>query len=251
MLDVDQTLTSGAVRADAGAIEQFTGMYRVHVVDGSKPGGTFQIELFNPSELAIVVFDIVSLPSDPGIRAFASSDGITQVEASAISRSGYRVNAWFPNMPVKYLKIEISPTHPDTIGGNTFTFGLTSFSAEAVDYALFSELMTKPVVFKPQTVQGRFRAVDSGSDVRYYLSMTALRLRNRVAPVPSRTAAAKLSSKLLIIKATLLLDTRFGNLARALFRSGPASSISSGRRLLILRGPRSTTRNRVMSLPQY
>lgn len=158
---------------NTGAIEQFTGMYRVHVVDGSKPVGTFQIELFNAAELAVVIFDIVSLPSDPGIRVFASADGITQVEASAISRSGYRVNAWFPNMAVKYLKIEISPTHPDTIGGNTFTFGLTSFSAEAVDYALFSELVTKPVVFKPQTVQGRFRAADSGADVGYYLSMTA------------------------------------------------------------------------------
>jgi hypothetical protein len=144
MLDVDQTLTSAAVRADAGAvtlrergqpssatvkslqfatntgaIEQFPGMYRVHVVDDSKPVGTFQIELFNPAELAVVVFDIVTLPSDPGIRVFASADGITQVEASSISRSGYRVNAWFSNMPVKYLQIQISPTHPDTIGGNT------------------------------------------------------------------------------------------------------------------------------------
>ena len=76
MLDIDQTLTSAAVRADAGAVtlrerrkpsnaairnlvfsssagavEQFNNMYRVHVVDDSKPVGTFQIELFNPSEL--------------------------------------------------------------------------------------------------------------------------------------------------------------------------------------------------------
>jgi hypothetical protein len=146
-------------------------MYRVHVVDDSKPVGTFQIELFNPAELAVAVFDIVTLPSDPVIRVFASADGITQVEASSISRSGYRVNAWFSNMPVKYLQIQISPTHPDTIGGNTFTFGLTSFSAEAVDYALFSELVTKPVVFKPQTVQGRFRMAGSGSGVKCYLAM--------------------------------------------------------------------------------
>jgi hypothetical protein len=37
--------------AGAGAVEQFNNMYRVHVVDDSKPVGTFQIELFNPSEL--------------------------------------------------------------------------------------------------------------------------------------------------------------------------------------------------------
>lgn len=83
----------------------------------------------------MAVFDIVSLPSDPGIQVFqvfASADGVTQVEASSISRSGYRVNAWFPNTPVKYLQLQISPTHPDTIVGNTFTFGLTDFSAEAV-----------------------------------------------------------------------------------------------------------------------
>ena len=169
MLDVDQTLTSAAVRADAGAvtlrergqpssatvkslqfatdtgaIEQFTGMYRVHVVDDSKPVGTFQIELVNPAELAVVIFDIVTLPSDPGIRVCASADGITQVEASAISRSGYRANAWFSNMPVKYLQIQISPTHPDTIGGNTFTFGLTSFSAEAVG-ELVVDLLTRGI----------------------------------------------------------------------------------------------------------
>lgn len=66
MLDIGQTLTSASVRADAGAvtlqerggpsqaeiksllfssstgaIEQFNDMYRVHVVDGSKPVGTF------------------------------------------------------------------------------------------------------------------------------------------------------------------------------------------------------------------
>jgi hypothetical protein len=133
MLDIDQTLTSAAVRADAGAVtlrerqkpsnaaiknltfssntgavEQFNNMYRVHVVDGSTPVGTFQIELFNPSELTLVVFDIVTMPSDPGIRVFASSDGVTQVEASATSRSRYRVNAWFPAMPVKYLQIQIA-----------------------------------------------------------------------------------------------------------------------------------------------
>jgi hypothetical protein len=178
MLDIDQTLTSAAVRADAGAvtlrerqkpsnaaiknltfssntgaIEQFNNMYRVHVVDGSTPVGTFQIELFNPSELTLVVFDIVSMPSDPGIRVFASADGVTQVEASAISRSRYRVNAWFPAMAVKYLQIQIAPTHPDTIGGSAFTFGLTSFSAVAMDYWLFSELVTKPVVVGPMPVK--------------------------------------------------------------------------------------------------
>lgn len=118
LLDIDQSLTSATIRADAsaitlrertqpsdatirnllfatntGSIEQFTGMYRVTVEDGSTPTGTFQIELFNPSELTVVDFDIVSLPSDPGIQVFASADGVTQVAASAISRSRYRVNA--------------------------------------------------------------------------------------------------------------------------------------------------------------
>jgi hypothetical protein len=143
MLDIDQSLTSATIRADAGAvtlrergrpseatirslsfatdtgaINQFNDMYQVYVTDGSKPTGTFQIELFSPANLTVAVFDIVTLPSDPGIRVFASADGVDQVEATSVSRSGYRVNAWFPNTIVKYLKIEISPTHPDTIGGN-------------------------------------------------------------------------------------------------------------------------------------
>ena len=69
---------------NTGAVEQFNDMYSVHVVDGSTPVGTFQVELFNPSELTLVVFDIVTMPSDPGIRVFASADGVTQVEASVV-----------------------------------------------------------------------------------------------------------------------------------------------------------------------
>lgn len=145
-------------------------MYRVYVTDDTKPTGTFQIEFFNAAELALAVFDIVTLPSDPGIRVFASADGVDQVEASSVSRAGYRVNAWFPKMTAKYLKIEIAPTHPDTIGGSTFTFGLTSFNATVVEYHLYSEFVTKPVVFRPQTVQGRFQAAGSGPGLRYFLS---------------------------------------------------------------------------------
>jgi hypothetical protein len=84
-----------------------------------------------------------SLPSDPGIRVFASTNGIDKIAALDISRSGYRVNSWLPNTPVKFLQLEISPTHPDTIGGNTFTFGLTSFNAFTIDFHLYSELVMK------------------------------------------------------------------------------------------------------------
>jgi hypothetical protein len=121
MLDIDQSETSATIRADAsavslkersrsskasirsltfssntGTIEQFNKMYRVHTDDGQTPVGTFQIELVDYVDISLLVFDIVTLPSDPGIRVFASTNGIDKIAALDISRSGYRVNSWIP-----------------------------------------------------------------------------------------------------------------------------------------------------------
>ena len=114
MLDVNQSATSATVRSNAGAatlhersrsaeavirnlsfnsdrgaVEQFNGMYRVYVTNAARPIGSFQIELFDTVDLSAAVIDLVTLPSDPVITVFASSDGISQVQATEVSRSGY------------------------------------------------------------------------------------------------------------------------------------------------------------------
>lgn len=192
-LDIDQRYTSATVRADSqavtlrerahsaeavvrsikftsdrGTVESFSGMYRVYSEDGSTPTGTFDIELADPRDISLVVFDIVTLPSDPAITVSASVNGLEQLAARSVSRNGYRVNAWLEPRSVRYLRIQIAPTHPDTIGGNTFTFGLTSVDCFSVDFHLYSELVTRHVAFEPVTEQLRFRTDDP--NLAYYIS---------------------------------------------------------------------------------
>lgn len=185
MLDIDQARTSATVRADAGSvtlrerarssqadirrttftsatgtIEQFNDMYRVHVADGSQPTGVFEVELMRSQVLTLLVFDIVTLPSNPAIQVWGSEDGLKLLPASEVSVNGYRVNAWFPARSVKYVRISITPNMPDTIGGSTYTFGLTSLAAFSVDYRLYSEMVTRPVPFRPVSAKVRFQAAD-------------------------------------------------------------------------------------------
>jgi hypothetical protein len=192
LLDIDQALTSSTVRADAstatcrerarsseaeirktsfssavGTVEEFNQMYRVHSPDGACPTGVFEVELVQAQTLTMLVFDIVTLPSAPKIEIWASADGVRLVPATQVSVNGYRVTAWFPSQSVKYLRIAITPNLPDTLGGTTFTFGLTSLSAFTVNYYLYSELVTRPVVFAPATRTVRFKTNESG--LEYFL----------------------------------------------------------------------------------
>ncbi len=145
-------------------------MYRVHVTDGSVPAGTFDLELTAPADLTLAVFDIVSLASDPAITVSASPDGVTFTPASSVSLNGYRINAWFPPVAVRFLRLTIAPTHPDTLGGTSFTFGLTDFTAAAVSYYLASDLYFRALTFAPGTSQMRFQAA-SVPGLAYYLSL--------------------------------------------------------------------------------
>lgn len=143
-------------------------MYRVYSETGKKPVGAFEIELRDIATISYLTFDIVTLPSDPGIRVFASDNDITYTEASSVSRNGYRVNAWFPTRQVKFLRIEIAPTTPTTSAASTYTFGLTDFSATTMDFHLYSELNFRPVAIAPITAQVRFRA--DNPDLAYFLT---------------------------------------------------------------------------------
>ena len=196
LLDVDQTTTSATLRAgsqavtlrernrpaspaiqsqkfstSAGMTEQFNGMYRV-TTDGSTPVGTFDLVFNLPLELTLVVFDIVMTPSNPNITVLVSANGVTFNEALGTSMSGYQVTAWLPAGEVKYLRIKITPNHPDTLGGSSYTFGLTSFNAFMVAFQLASEMTTLPVPMVPLSNAVTFAAEDTPG-VLYFLSMGA------------------------------------------------------------------------------
>ena len=188
-LDVDQSQTSGTIRADSqtgtlkeeaqnvkadilqtsfsssvGTVQQFSQVYSVSNTSGQTPTGAFVIELVNPGVLSFLDFEIVSMPSAPTIQIYVSADGITETEATQVSQNGYVVNAWFPSQAVKYIRIELTPNMPDTLGGSTYSFGITNVAANLTEYVRYSEIVLKPITFNPVTSQVRFRTNDTGLD---------------------------------------------------------------------------------------
>jgi len=185
-LTVDQALTTATVRADAQAVtlrerqtpsaatvarKRFSvshgtaelmdtnnSLYRVYTDDGTTPSGTFELELVEPLPLALLVFDLAAMPSEPSISVEVSSTGTTYVPATGTSLNGYRLNAWLPSMTVRFIRVRLTPSHPDTLGGRTYTFGLMAFSGSATEFHLLSELVTRPIAFHPNTTKVRLNA---------------------------------------------------------------------------------------------
>ena len=85
--------------------------------------GTFDLELDPPLRLSLLSFDVVSTPSGPGISVGVSENGVAFAPASSIAFNGYRINAWLVPATVRFVRLAISPTHPDTLGGSVYTFG--------------------------------------------------------------------------------------------------------------------------------
>lgn len=155
--------------ASSGSAEQFGDMYRV-LAEDAVPTGYFDIEFVNPMTLNLVVFDIVSFPSDPQITVQASDNGVRYTDALSVSRNGYRVNAWMPTKAVKFLRIGITPNQPDTVGGSSYTFGLTNFTAESVEFHLRSDLVVRPIKIQPRSLKLRFQADTAPGGLNYFLS---------------------------------------------------------------------------------
>lgn len=193
--DIEQGQSSAALRADAGVatlhergshadvvirqkkfsssggtVEQVGTLFRVHTDDGSRPKGTFDIELAAPSVLTMIVFDIAAVPSGSEVTVAASADGLEYKTATTVSLNGYRVTAWLPEVEAKYLRISVLPSHADGLGGSSYTFGLTAINALAVDFHLRSELVSRPILFNPRGRQLRLAAADEPG-LAYYLSL--------------------------------------------------------------------------------
>jgi hypothetical protein len=201
LIDLDQGSTTSSVRADAQAVTlrertdpqdatirslEFTStagsiesldsksqLFRVTTSAAVIPTGVFDIELVDPVQLTLLVFDIAATPSQPKIEVEISANGISFTPALNTALNGYRVNAWITPSKVRFIRVSITPTHPDNLGGDSFTFGLTSFAGDGLDFHLRSELLFDPIQWSPGASRVRFRAEDI-EGVHYFLAVTAL-----------------------------------------------------------------------------
>ena len=139
------------------------------VSDGSVPTGTFLLELSAAYNISLVTFDILSMPSSPQITVLTSPNNVTYSTAPQVSQDGYQVTAWFPSAGVKYIQLQITPAMPDTLNGNVYSFGITDFSAAAVEFNLKSELVSLPIPLLPTSASMRFVA-DADTNLSYFLS---------------------------------------------------------------------------------
>jgi hypothetical protein len=197
-LDIDQSKTTATVRADASAVSlreravpsdalirslSFTvtigtvekldlndTLFRVHTTGGSIPTGVFDIELIEPLNLTLMIFDTAATPSEPMITVETSANGVSYDSAVKVTRNGYRINAWITPAKVRFVRLTIQPSHPDLLSGDTFTFGITSFSANGLEFHLRSEYVSRTLTFKPRKGTVKFVA-DTIPGVTYFVSM--------------------------------------------------------------------------------
>lgn len=207
--DINQTITTATVRADAnsfslrermapgaaivsqvrfsasegtiqalqvpqtGASGNLGALYRVATPDGSIPTGTFSIQLLTPISPALLIFDMIDMPSGPTVEASISQNGITYTDALSITQNGYRWGAYFQPQEIQYINLTITPALPDTLGGSVFTFGLTDFHAFAVQYHLLSDVYTNQIEITPRSAQVQF-ITDTVPGLTYFLSLEGL-----------------------------------------------------------------------------
>ena len=198
--DIDQAQTTATVRADAQAVtlrerevpsdatireKRFSvnsgvaeamgtagNLYRAYSDDGTIPTGTFELELVDPLNLTLLVFDLAAMPSDPTIVVEVSSNGTTYVSAKQTNLNGYRLTAWLAPTVVRFVRVVLTPSHPDTLGGRSYTFGLMAFTGSTTEFYLFSELVTRPLRFRPTTPRVRL-AVTEDPGLTYFLAFNA------------------------------------------------------------------------------
>lgn len=156
-------------RSTAGVVEQFGDLYRVHNTS-SPPTGVFEIELQSPTQLSLIVFDTVISPSKPDVVVSVSQNGIRYTRAQQAAKNGYRINSWLSPSTCKYIRIEVTPTHPDSLSGDSYTFGLTDLHVYSVEFYLASEYTTTSVPMPVKTGKVRFVSHVQDPGLSYFLS---------------------------------------------------------------------------------
>lgn len=168
------------------------------VFSPTAPTGTFTMELQSPVNLSVMTIALAAMASSPQITVQVSTDGLVYTPAASTSLNGSVLNAWFAEQSVQFIQIILTPSHPDNLGGDTYTFGITDFSASTVAYNLVSDIVFRPVILTPQTQNLVFRAqgtagiiynllLDDGTGAGTYIAVTD----GSVIPVPDATSVVQ------------------------------------------------------------
>lgn len=159
------TASSGTVQA----IDSNSTLFSVYNSSGV-PTGTFSLTLSSVVAVSLLTIDISAMASSPTIAVSVSANGLTWTNATQITINGYRLNAWLPQTQTKYIKLVVTPSHPDNLGGSTYTFGITDLSGTSVDYNLVSDVFFEPIEFPVQAAKVQLVAsIDDG--LTYYLTL--------------------------------------------------------------------------------
>ena len=89
------------------------------------------------------------------------------------SGNGQSTNFQLNRVPVyldQYIQVVITPTHPDNLGGSTYTFGITDLSGSSVDYNLVSDVFFEPLAFPVQSTEVQLVA-SQDDGLTYYLTL--------------------------------------------------------------------------------
>ena len=84
------------------------------------------MQLAQSLNMTVLTFDLAAMPPTPTFAISASPMGPTFTPAVQVSMNGYRLTAWFAPMEMLYITLAIMPAAPDTLGGTSDTFGLTT-----------------------------------------------------------------------------------------------------------------------------
>lgn len=169
----EAVILSNTFSANKGSVEALDAaqtIMSVSTFDGTVPTGTFNITLVTALTLNQFIINIVATPSAPTISVSVSSDGLTYIPATQVSVNGYVVTVWLASTLVKFIKMQITPAMPDELNGNSYTFGITNFSAQATEYYLRSDFLTKVMQFEGNSEYVVFNAINS-PNIQYYLSV--------------------------------------------------------------------------------
>lgn len=203
-INTDQTRTNATVRADSasvtlrerknpgnvtaksttfssntGTVESFGSFFRVTA--DTLPVGTFDIELEKPSNISLIIIDFAPTPSIPNVKVKVSTNGITYTDAKQVTTSGYRASIWLNPQEVRYVQIAFSPTHQDTLGSGTYTFGINDFYAYTVEFQLQSDWFSLPALINPTTYAWTFKA-PSTPGLLYFISFDGEKTWQEVTP---------------------------------------------------------------------
>ena len=165
----NSVIKSLSFSSDSGTVEQFGSLYRVMATTGEPPVGTFDIQLTARALMSFLVIDYAPTPSSPNVAISVSADGVTYNSVTQTSTSGYSLSAWFSPQEVQYVQVVFSPTHPDDLGGMSYTFGITDLYAYAVSFELQSSWCSLPIPVTPESDSWVFQA-QAVDGLMYFLS---------------------------------------------------------------------------------